>query len=74
MKGGFGGPGGTVAPIKALVWDWSQSAWVDVTYSDSATTSVPDSAVNPSTGEIRLKLASDGFFNSGLLSLTADVT
>jgi hypothetical protein len=74
VKGGFGGPGSTVAPIKALVWDWSQSAWVDVTYSDSANTSVPDSAVNPSTGEIRLKLASDGFFNSGLLSLTADVT
>jgi hypothetical protein len=73
MKGGFSAPGTSVAPLKAQVWDWLQSAWVNVTYSDSANTTVPDSAANPSTGEIQLKLTSEGFFNSGLLSLTADV-
>jgi hypothetical protein len=74
VKGGFGGPGAIAATVKGQMWDWSQSAWVDVKYSDSATTvDVPDFAANPSTGEIRLKLTSDGFFNSGLFSLTADV-
>lgn len=73
-KGGFGGPNATVAPLKAQVWDWSKSAWADVTYSDTGNTSLPGSAANPTTGEIRLKLSSEGSFNSGLLSLTAEVS
>jgi hypothetical protein len=69
------GPGGTSAPVKGQMWDWSHSAWVDVPYSDSSNTvEVPDFAANASTGEIRLKLSSDGFFNSGLFSLKADVS
>ncbi len=75
-KPGFGGPGGPgSAPVKvkAQVWDWSRSAWSDVEYADNVSTVVPDTAANPSTGEIRLRLTADGFFSSGLLSLTADV-
>jgi hypothetical protein len=76
-KPGFGGPGappGAAPPkVKAQVWDWSMSAWTDVAYADNASTALPDAAANPSTGEIRMRLSSDGFFNSGLLTLTADV-
>lgn len=67
-------PSGTPGTVKGQVWDWSQNAWVDVSYQDSGTTSVPPGAVNPSTGEVRLKLSSDGPFSSGWLSLAGDVT
>jgi hypothetical protein len=58
---------------EARVWNWSQNAWVDVQFRDPGTTPIPDSAVNPSTGMVRLKLSSSGGFMSGWLSLAGDV-
>jgi hypothetical protein len=58
--------GGT---IKGQAWDWSQSAWVDVSYQDNGSTAVPSAAVEANTGEVRLKLSSDGGFAAGWLSL-----
>jgi hypothetical protein len=66
------GANGSSATVKGQAWDWSQSTWVDISYQDSGTTSVPDGAVNPSTGEVRIKLSSDGQFSAGWLSLTGD--
>jgi hypothetical protein len=72
-KGVVVGPNGTqTAAVKGQVWDWSRSAWIDVSYVDTGSTSVPDAAVNPSTGEVRLKLSSDGAFASGWLSLMGE--
>jgi hypothetical protein len=73
-KGGFPASGnGTVATLTAQIWDWSKSAWADVSYADQSSTSVPDAAINPATGEMRLKVKSDGYFSSGWLSLTGEV-
>ncbi|MEO9048931.1 MAG: hypothetical protein ABI334_04885 [Candidatus Dormiibacterota bacterium] len=68
--GSSGGPG----TINSQVWDWSQGAWVDLAYKDGGNTSVPQGAVNPSTGEVRLKLRSDGPFSTGWLSLAGTVS
>ena len=56
----------------AQVWDWAQSRWIAVTYADNASTAVPDSAVNPANGQVRLKLSSDSGFTSGWLSLAGE--
>ena len=64
---------GVVPPVKGLVWDWALSSWDAVTYVDGGATTIPDSAINPSTGEVRMKLSSDGAFSSGYLSLTGTV-
>ncbi|MGH7764695.1 MAG: hypothetical protein ACREOM_09795 [Candidatus Dormibacteraceae bacterium] len=76
----FGGKG-VIAPgaagvgtITAQVWDWSQGDWVQVAYKDGGSTSVPQPAVNPSTGEVRLKISSDGPFSTGWLSLAGTVS
>jgi hypothetical protein len=75
MKGGFAGPTGTSAPLKVQVWDWSRSGWAEVQYSETpgGTTSVPDSAVNPATGEVRLQFSSANYFNAGGFSLTGEI-
>lgn len=74
--GKFVGPNGPTTPgvVKAQVWDWTTSNWIDVSYSDSGTTTVPSEAVNPSTGEVRLKLSSDGQFTTAFLSMTGTVS
>lgn len=64
---------GPVAVVKGQVWDWSTSTWVDVSYQDNSSTPIPDSAVNPITGQVRLKLSSDGTFSSTWLSLSGAV-
>jgi hypothetical protein len=70
----FAGPNGTASGVvKGQAWDWTTSSWIDVSYTDGATTAIPDSAVNPATGEVRLKISSDGQFSSGFLSLTGTV-
>src|SRR5437667_5271583 len=66
-------PNGTVAVVKGKVWDWSGSTWVDIAYQDNSSTPIPDSAVNPKTGEVRFKLSSDGSFSSTWLSLSGGV-
>jgi hypothetical protein len=51
--------------VTGQVWDWSQATWTDVNYQDNGTTALPDSAVDPSTGLIRLRLTTT---NAGLLA------
>jgi hypothetical protein len=73
----FGGKGiasGAPGTINGQVWDWSRGAWVDLAYKDGGNTSVPEGAVNPTTGEVRLKLTSGGPFSSGWLSLAGTVS
>jgi hypothetical protein len=66
--------GGSTSSVKGQVWDWSASAWVDVNYQDNGTTTVPAAGINPTTGEIRLKISSTGQFAAGFLSISGDVT
>ena len=73
-KGILPGPSGGPGTINGQVWDWSRGAWVDLAYKDGGNTSVPQGAVNPLTGEVRLKLASAGPFSSGWLSLAGTVS
>ena len=70
---GIIGPTGTSSPVKAQAWDWSRSAWVDLSYQETGATVIPDSAVNPVTGEVLLKLSSEGQFATGWLSLAGTV-
>jgi hypothetical protein len=77
IKGGFAGSPGVSSELKVQVWDWSRSNWTDVQYAEStatSTTSLPDSAVNPATGEVKVKLSSSSFFNAGWFSLNGDVS
>jgi hypothetical protein len=55
------------------VWDWSRSAWSDVAYQDNGTTTVPDSAVNPDSGLVRLRLSTSGGFLAGTITLSGTV-
>jgi hypothetical protein len=71
---GLPASGSPASTLKGQVWDWSRSAWVDVTYADSGATPIPDSAINPTTGEVQLKISSDGTFTSGYLSLMGTVS
>jgi len=65
----FAGPPGastsTVPAVQGQVWDWSSSAWTDIAYQDNGTTALPDSAFNPTTGLIRVRLSTT---NGGLLA------
>jgi hypothetical protein len=68
------GGGTSSAPaVQAQVWDWSRSAWSDVTYQDNGTTTLPDSAVNPDTGLVRLRLSTTGSFAAGSITLSGTV-
>ncbi len=68
-KGG-GFPGQS---LSAEAWDWSQSAWVHVAYTPLGTTTLPAGAVNPSTGEVRLRITVNGQAVLGAISLTGTV-
>ena len=65
---------GTSSAVKAQAWDWSRAAWVDLAYQETGATAVPDSAVDPLTGEVRLRLSSGGQFATGWLSLAGTVS
>ena len=71
---GFLGPTSTPATVKARAWEWASSTWVDLAYQETGATTVPDAAVNPTTGEVRIKLSSDGQFATGWLSLAGTVS
>ena len=61
----FGPPGtsGQTGPsVSGEVWDWSRSTWTDIAYQDNGVTALPDSAVNPASGLIRLRISTT---NSG---------
>jgi hypothetical protein len=51
--------------VSGQVWDWSSASWTSIAYQDNGTTALPDGAVNPATGLIRLRLSTT---NSGLLA------
>ena len=66
--------GGTTAPtLQGQVWDWVRSTWTDIAYQDNGTTSLPDSAVNPDSGLVRLRLSSSGGFVAGTITLAGTV-
>ena len=67
------GPGGS-SGVLGEAWDWSTSSWVDVSFKQAALTPLPDSVVNPATGEVRFRVSvSNGFYIAGGLSLTGTV-
>jgi hypothetical protein len=69
-------PGGGTSSAPTLqgeVWDWSRSAWRDLAYQDNGTTTLPESAVNPGSGLIRLRLSTNGGFLAGNITLSGTV-
>jgi len=72
-----GPPGSNGTPqttTKAEVWNWPSSTWTEVAYQENGTTAVPDSAVNPTTGQVRLRLSgNNASFMTGGVSLTGTV-
>ena len=65
---------GSQPSLTTQIWDWSHSAWADLAYRDNATNAIPDTAVNPSTGEVRVKMTvANGGYLSGGISLTGTV-
>jgi len=73
----FGPPGNsaqTGPAVTGQVWDWNRSIWTDVAYQDNGTTALPDSAVDPSSGLIRLRLSTtNGGLLAGSISLSGTV-
>ncbi|TMC63298.1 MAG: hypothetical protein E6J16_09550 [Chloroflexota bacterium] len=73
----FGPPGNTTQTgptVVGQVWDWSHATWSDIAYQDNGTTALPDSAVDPSTGLIRLRLTTtNGGLLAGSISLSGTV-
>jgi hypothetical protein len=67
------GGGNTTASLQSEVWDWSRSAWIAVAYQDNGTTSLPDSAVNPASGLVRLRITTSSGFAAGAISLSGTV-
>lgn len=66
---------GTNQTVQAKLWDWGRSAWVPLTYNSSGVTAIPASAINPSTGGVRLQVAANGTqVVVGQISLTGTVT
>jgi hypothetical protein len=57
VKGGYTG---TSQSILAEVWDWSGSKWVSFNYSSAASTAIPSAAIDPSSGEVRVRLTTNG--------------
>jgi hypothetical protein len=70
---GVPGATGTGATVKAQAWDWTQGAWIDLQYQDTGVTQIPASAIDPVTGQVLVKVSSDGQFMTGSLSLQGSV-
>ncbi len=68
-------PGGSAptTTVQGQVWDWARSAWTDVAYQDNGTTTLPQGAVNPDSGLVRLRLSSSGGFVAGTITLAGTV-
>jgi hypothetical protein len=73
----FVGPPGSTSPAQTVqgeIWDWTNQAWVAVNYQDNGTTALPDNAINPDTGAIRVRVTStNGAFLAGSLTLSGTV-
>jgi hypothetical protein len=61
--------------VQARYWDWSTSNWVPMAaYSTSGTSALPDAAIEPSSNEVRLQIATGGTMAFlGAISLTGTV-
>jgi hypothetical protein len=71
---GSGVAGNQAPATRGEAWDWSRAAWVDIAYQDNGTTALPDAAVNPGSGEVRLRVTvNNGSFLASGLSLTGTV-
>jgi hypothetical protein len=71
-----GAPGSTSPPqtVQGEIWDWSSHAWVSINYQDNGTTALPDNAINPDSGAIRVRVTSaNGAFLAGSLTLSGTV-
>jgi hypothetical protein len=72
--GRMGQPGGGTSPVTAQVWDWSRASWTEIGYQDNGTTALPDSAIDSSTGLVRLRVnTTNGGLLAGGLSLSGTV-
>jgi hypothetical protein len=73
----FGPPSSTTQTGPAVtgqVWDWTRATWTDIAYQDNGTTALPDSAADPSSGLIRLRLTTtNGGLLAGGISLTGTI-
>jgi hypothetical protein len=71
----FGGPPGTTqGNPQVSAWDWSKSSWVSLSYNAQGITALPDSAVNPTSSEVRLQFMANGNMAVlGPISLTGTV-
>ena len=72
------GPPGTSTPagptVTGEVWDWFRSAWTDIAYQDNGVTALPDSAVSPASGLIRLRISTTtGGQMGGSLTLSGTI-
>jgi hypothetical protein len=73
VKGGVGA-NGSPATVRGSAWDWSSSTWVDIPYQENATTALPAEVINPTTGEVRLRVTvSNGSFLPSGISLAGTV-
>src|SRR5438034_3258363 len=73
----FGQPG-TSTPsgptVTGQAWDWSRSAWTEIAYQANGVTALPDSAVNPASGLIRLRISTTtGGLLGGSLTLSGTI-
>lgn len=65
---------GSAQSLQTQVWDWSKSAWMALDYNPLGTSALPDAAVDPSSGEVRLQIStSAGPVLLGAISLTGTV-
>ena len=72
----FGPPGtsSTGPTVTGQVWDWSRSAWTDIAYQDNGATALPDSAVGPASGLVRLRISTTtGGLIGGSLTLSGTI-
>lgn len=67
-------PGTTQGTPQVSAWDWSKSAWTALSYNAQGITSLPDSAVDPISSEVRLQFVANGNTSMlGPISLTGTV-
>ena len=60
--------------VRGQIWDWTSSSWTDIAYQDNGTTALPDSAVNPTSGLVRVRLSTDvGGLLAGGISLSGTI-
>jgi hypothetical protein len=60
--------------VRGQAWDWTASSWTDIAYQDNGTTALPESAIDPSSGMVRIRLSTDaGGLLAGGISLSGTI-